>query len=206
MAKRRAARDPALDRLQTEARQVLHRLREQVRTKWNRDLPLEELLSDRWERARKLRFGEGASVHQSSYVYGDVAVGPNTWVGPFTLLDGSGGLRIGGYCSISAGVQIYTHDSVRWALSRGASPYERAAVEIGDCCHIGSHTVVLKGVTIGEHSVVGACSLVNTDIPPYTVAFGVPCTPAGRVEIGPGGAIRFVGRRRPAAGRRRPRR
>jgi acetyltransferase-like isoleucine patch superfamily enzyme len=162
-------------------RGVYDALRSEMREKWHRDLPLEELLFDRWERARQLGFGEGASIYHNSYVYGDVQVGEHTWIGPFTLLDGSGGLRIGSNCSISAGVHIFTHDSVQWALSGGAAPYERAPVSIGDCCYIGSQTVIAKGVTIGDHCVVGACSFVNRDLPPFTIAAGSPCRPTGRV-------------------------
>lgn len=182
---------PDDDRVE-ELRRIYDLLRAETRERWNRDLPLDELLFDRWERARSLGFGEGSSVYHSSYVYGDVRVGPNTWIGPFTVLDGTGGLQIGRNCSISAGVHIYTHDTVRWAVSGGAAPYEHAPVEIGDCCHIGSHTVVAKGVRVGERSVVGACSFVNRDVPPFSVAAGSPCRRIGRVELGTDGGVEFV--------------
>lgn len=158
-------------------------LRDEMRSRWNRDLPFDELLFDRWERAKYLGFGEGTSVYHSSYIYGDVKVGSNTWIGPMTVLEGSGGLTIGSNCSISAGVKIFTHDSVQWAVSGGKAAYEKAPVTIGDCCYIGSQTVIAKGVTIGAHSVIGACSFVNEDVPPYTIAAGAPCRPRGRVTI-----------------------
>jgi acetyltransferase-like isoleucine patch superfamily enzyme len=41
-------------------------------------------------------------------------------------------------------------------------------------CKIGSHSVVMPGVTIGENSIIGAFSFVNRDIPPNVLAFGVP--------------------------------
>ena len=167
-------------------------LRSSVRTKWQRDLPFEELLFDRWERARSLGFGEGTSIYHNSYIFGDVAVGEGTWIGPFVMLDGSGGLSIGSHCSISTGVHIYTHDTVRWALSGGKADYERAPVRIGDCCHIGGQVVIAKGVTIGDHCVIGAGSFVNRDIPPYTIAVGTPCRPIGRVEINTDDEIRFI--------------
>ena len=167
-------------------------LQRKMRDQWDRDLPLDELLFDRWERARNLGFGEGASIYHLSYVYGDVKVGEKTWGGPFTLLDGTGGLEIGAYCSISAGVHIYTHDTVRWALSRGAVEPERAPVRIGDCTYIGSQAVIRKGVTIGDHCVIGAGAFVDRDIAPYTVAAGVPCRPIGRVVVDDGGGIRLA--------------
>ena len=149
-------------------------LRNDMQEKFQRDLPLEELLFDRWERAEKLGFGKGTSIYHSSYVYGDVRVGQNTWIGPFTILDGTGVLEIGSYCSISAGVQIYTHDSVKWAVTGGKLPYEHAPVRIGDRCYVGPNTVISKGVTIGDGSIVGASSLVVSDIPAKSKAWGRP--------------------------------
>jgi acetyltransferase-like isoleucine patch superfamily enzyme len=181
-----------LEQLVQQARDVYTRLRDEVRSRWQRDLPLEELLFDRWERARSLGFGEGASIYHNSYVYGDVRVGEGTWVGPMTMLDGTGGLTIGSHCSISSGVQIYTHDTVKWAVSGGKAKYEHAPVVVSDCCYLGSNTVVVKGVTIGDHCVIGACSLVNRDLPPNTLAFGVPCRPRGRVELSADGEVRLV--------------
>jgi acetyltransferase-like isoleucine patch superfamily enzyme len=172
--------------IEDDLRELHERLDREMRERWNRSLPLQELLSDRWQRAEALEFGDGASIYASSYVYGDVRVGARTWIGPFTLLDGSGGLRIGENCSISAGVQIYTHDSVAWALSGGVAEYERAPVSIGDCCHIGAQTIIVKGVSIGDHCVIGATSFVNRDVPPFTIAAGSPCRSIGRVQIADG--------------------
>lgn len=164
-------------------------LRADMAERFRRDLPFEELLTDRWERARNLGFGEGTSIYQSSYVYGDVRVGRETWIGPMTLLDGSGGLVIGNGCNLSAGVQVYTHDTVLRVLSEGAIEAARAPVTIEDHCHLGAQAVVVKGVTIGNHSVVGACAFVNRDVPPYTVVAGVPARPIGKVVVDSDGNV-----------------
>lgn len=149
-------------------------LRADMQKKFQRDLPLDELLFDRWERARTLGFGKGTSIYHNSYVYGNVSVGENTWIGPFTILDGTGGLMIGSFCSISAGVQIYTHDSVKWAITGGKAPYDRAPVKIGDRCYIGPNSIISKGITIGNECTIGAGSLVLSDIPPKSKAWGCP--------------------------------
>lgn len=81
--------------------------RDEVDARFHRTLPLGDYVVDRWEKARSLGFGEGTSIYDSSLVLGDVRVGARTWIGPFTVLDGSGGLEIGDTCSVSAGVQIY---------------------------------------------------------------------------------------------------
>ncbi len=171
----------------------LHKkLRDEIMGRWKRCLPFNEELFDRWERARFLKFGEGSNIYDTSLVIGDVKVGENTWVGPFTILDGSGGLTIGSFCSISSGVQIYTHDSVKWALSGGKEDYEYNPVEIGDCCYIGPLTVITKGSTIGHHCLIGANSLVNTNIPENSIAIGSPCRIIGKVKVKEDETIDFM--------------
>jgi acetyltransferase-like isoleucine patch superfamily enzyme len=101
-------------------------------------------------------------------------VGKETWIGPNTVLDGSGGLTIGEFCSISAGVQIYTHDTVQWALSGGKVGPALSEVRIGNNCYVGPNTVISRGVSIGDGCVIGACSFVNIDVPAGSRAWGIP--------------------------------
>jgi acetyltransferase-like isoleucine patch superfamily enzyme len=54
-------------------------------------------------------------------------------------------------------------------------------VVIGDHCWVASDVTVLRGVEIGEQSVVGARSLVTKSMPPHTLALGVPATPSGTI-------------------------
>lgn len=157
-----------------ELRDLLAQQQLQVRERWNRSLPFGDYIVDRWQKARELGFGEGSSIYDSALVFGDVRVGRNTWIGPFTVLDGSGSLEIGDNCSISAGVQIYTHDTVKWATSGGLEQSQRAPVVIGSRCYIGPNTIVSKGITIGDGCVIGANSLVNRDIPTGMKAWGTP--------------------------------
>lgn len=175
-AEDRALGSPALLR---QLRDLWQSLQKQVDSEWDRSLPLGDYIIDRFEKARRLGFGEGSSIYDSSLVLGDVSVGNGTWIGPFTVLDGSGGLTIGSHCSISAGVHVYTHDTVAWAVSGGKSDPERSPVRIGSRCYIGPHTVIAKGVVIGDGCVIGAGSLVLEDIPAGSKAFGVPCRVAG---------------------------
>jgi acetyltransferase-like isoleucine patch superfamily enzyme len=155
------------------------RLQERVDGRWDRTLPFGDYFVDRWEKARRLGFGEGTSIYDSALVLGDVKVGKGTWIGPFTVLDGSGGLTIGDHCSISAGVHLYTHDTVRRALSGGVADIERAPTSIGSRCYIGPHSVVVKGVTVGDGCVIGANSLVMEDVPAGSRAFGNPSRVVG---------------------------
>ncbi len=160
---------------------ILWQLIKGKKNEFNRMLPFGDYFIDRWEKAQFLGFGKGTSIYDSAIVIGDVKVGSNTWIGPNVILDGSGGLEIGSNCSISAGVQIYSHDSVKWAISGGKERYEYAKTIIEDNCYIGPYVVIQKGVRIGRGSVIGAFSLLDKDIPPNSKAFGIPVQVVGKV-------------------------
>ena len=80
-------------------------------------------------------------------------------------------------------MQIYTHDTVDWAVSGGEREAARAPTRIGSRCYIGPMTVVAMGVSIGDGCIIGAHTLVLDDVPAGSKAWGVPCRvqgPAGR--------------------------
>jgi acetyltransferase-like isoleucine patch superfamily enzyme len=155
-------------------RAKLSALRQEMFDKHNRHVSIGDLLSDRWETAHFYGFGEGSSCYDNVLILGQVTVGKNTWVGPNVILDGSGGLEIGDYVSVSAGVQIYTHHTVDWSTSLGKNEVRRQATKIGNGVYIGPNSVIQMGVTIGDGCVIGAMSFVNCDIAPNQVVFGVP--------------------------------
>lgn len=156
-------------------RRLLDRERRETAERWSRSLPTGEYFNDRWNRAETLGFGDGASIYDSSLVLGDVKVGSHTWIGPFVVPDGSGELRIGQHCSISAGVQIYSHNTVRLATSGGRDEIERAPTLIGSNVYIGPNSVIAMGVCIGDGAVIGANNFFNLDIPTNCRAWGNPC-------------------------------
>ncbi len=158
------------------------KMAELFRDKYNRSLPFNELLFDRWERAQALGFGAGSSIYDSSLVFGKVLVGANTWIGPNTILDGSGELTIGDNCSISANVQLYTHDSVEWAVSGGVAPYKYQETTIGNNCYIGPNTVIAKGVVLGDGCIVGANSFVNKSFDAGSKIGGNPAKLINKIE------------------------
>ncbi|WP_022722487.1 DapH/DapD/GlmU-related protein [Rhodopseudomonas sp. B29] len=142
---------------------------------FNRRVSVGDLLSERTDNAADYGFGEGTTMYDNVLVLGRVHVGRHTWIGPGCILDGSGGgLRIGDHCSISAGVQIYTHQTVRRSVSMGVEPIEYAPTSIGNGVYLGPNVVIQMGVNIGDRAVVGANSFVNRDIGPGLRAFGTP--------------------------------
>jgi len=155
-------------------RALLSDLRRQIKEKHQRHVSVGDLLTDRWEIARSYGFGENTSCYDNVLILGAVSVGKNCWIGPNVVLDGSGGLTIGDYVDISAGVQIYSHSTARRVTSAGVDPVEYAPTRIGSRVYIGPQSVIEKGVTIGDNVTIGAMSFVNRDIPDGAKAWGVP--------------------------------
>jgi acetyltransferase-like isoleucine patch superfamily enzyme len=54
-------------------------------------------------------------------------------------------------------------------------------VVIENDCWIGQNAVILKGVRVGHHSIVGANAVVTRDVPPYTIVGGIPAKRIGTV-------------------------
>ena len=111
------------EQLYAEFKTLLVLLRKRMKAKHNRHVSLGTLLYDRWELARDYGFGEGTSVYDDCLILGDVSVGKQCWIGPYTILDGGHSpLTIGDYVDIGAGTHIYTHNTIERALSGHRSP------------------------------------------------------------------------------------
>lgn len=153
---------------------VFFNKRDLIKKEYNRVLPFGDYFSDRWEKAKYLGFGEGTSVYDNVIIIGNVSVGKNTWIGPNVILDGSGGLEIGDNCSISTGVQIYSHDSVKWAISGGTEEYEYDKTIIESNCYLGPNVIISKGIIIKKGTIIGANSFVKSSFPEASKIAGNP--------------------------------
>lgn len=86
-------------------------------------------------------------------------------IGAFTYINAKNGVII------EDNVQVGSHCSI---YSESTIDGKEGKVVLKKNCKIGSHTVIMPNIIVGENSVIGAFSLVNKDIPPNVVAFGVP--------------------------------
>jgi acetyltransferase-like isoleucine patch superfamily enzyme len=94
------------------------------------------------------------------------------------------GIRIRREALIGSGVIIYDSDfhDLHPARRRGGRP-AMAPVEIGRNAFIGDRAIILKGVTIGADAVVGAGSVVTTDVPAGVVVAGNPARVVRELEV-----------------------
>ncbi len=111
-------------------------------------------------------------------------IGNYVHIASFVSVTGGGDFIIEDFAGISAGTRIVTgtDDFDGGSLTGPTVPPEfrrvvRSFVHIGRHAIIGTNVVVHPGVTIGQGAAVGSCSLVTGDVPPWTVAWGVPCRP-----------------------------
>jgi carbonic anhydrase/acetyltransferase-like protein (isoleucine patch superfamily) len=93
-------------------------------------------------------------------------------------LSSKASLEIGERVWIGPGSRVFDADQHGLDADR---PEQIAPVAIGDHCWIAADTTILRGVTIGPHSVVGARSLVTRSIPSHSLAFGHPAAVHGPV-------------------------
>lgn len=106
----------------------------------------------------------------------NISIGKETFIGSDVCITGPGDIRIGERCLIAAHCGIYANnhrfENIDQPIqSQGIS---RQGIFIDDDCWLGHAVTVLDGVTIGKGSVIGAGAVVTKDIPPYSVAVGVP--------------------------------
>ena len=182
--------DDELKSLWLQLQELHFKLRDHTYSTYHRTNPFVEDLFD-WKEKGRFWGGKEVTIYDSTTINGDVTIGDNTWLGPFCALDGTGGLSIGKYCSISAGTYILTHDTVKWALSGGKASYEYSPVTIGNYCFIGIHAVITRGVNIGDHCVVGAGAVVTKDVPDFSIVAGLPARRIGEVCLTEDGQVRL---------------
>ncbi|MBN1423003.1 hypothetical protein JXA88_00465 [Candidatus Fermentibacteria bacterium] len=93
------------------------------------------------------------------------------------LVHAAGPVRLGRYCMLAARcylVGVGNHGMDRTDIPMMAQHVASQGITLDDDVWLGAHVVILDGVTIGQGSVVGACSMLAKDLPPCSVAVGAP--------------------------------
>jgi acetyltransferase-like isoleucine patch superfamily enzyme len=122
---------------------------------------------------------DGALLNASE---GFVHVGDRSWIGPFCVIYGNGGVRIGRDVMVAAHSCItsvgHRHDLLHIPMM--AQGIEVGPVTIADDVWIGMNCTILPGVTIGRGAIVAAGAVVRNDVAPFTIVGGVPAREIGR--------------------------
>ena len=163
----------------------------------------------RWQTPRRIRLGQRVMVGQGcfldahsltgrivleddvwlspgcyivAYREAEVRIGAHAYLGHRCLLYGHGGIEIGRDALLANDVQLIcgNHTFARRDVPIRAQPTVERPIVIGDDVWLGSSVIVLGGVTIGRGAVVGAGAVVTHDLPPYSLARGVPARVVGQ--------------------------
>jgi acetyltransferase-like isoleucine patch superfamily enzyme len=129
--------------------------------------------------SKGITIGAGCEIKKFSTLdasTGYIEIGQYSSINSFCSVSGHGGLKIGSSVRIASHVVIlsssHNFDDINSSiLSQGVSG---SKTEVGDDVWIGSHVIVLGGVTIGSHSIIAAGSVVTKDVPEYSIVGGVP--------------------------------
>lgn len=159
------------------------------------------------ELARREAFAKGPLYGEVLQMLdeGRLEIGPHVLFEPGVWLTGSGTIRIGGGSFLNLGVQVAAVDRVeigehcmfangclitdgnhRFDDPERPVPWQgftsKGPTRIGDNVWCGANVVVTSGVTIGERCVIGANSVVTTDLPPFSIAAGAPARVLRTIE------------------------
>ncbi len=124
-----------------------------------------------------------------------IRIGPRTRFAPHVHIGAAGLVEIGAECGIGSYTWITDHDHDTSDPRNSVVAHKRIRISptvIEDGVYIGERVAILRGVRIGRGSVIGTNSVVLHDVPPYSIAAGVPARVIKRFDPELGAWIRVA--------------
>jgi acetyltransferase-like isoleucine patch superfamily enzyme len=128
----------------------------------------------------KVTVGRFSMIRPTNFYGGELGeglkVGDNSNIGPYCYIGCSGYIEIGNNVMMSPRVGLYAenHNFERADIPMKSQGITRQSIVIEDDCWIAANSIIVAGVRIGKGSVIAAGSVVTKDVPPYSIAAGVP--------------------------------
>lgn len=127
----------------------------------------------------KIEIGDNVYIGHCTILKGyfqkTMVIGEGAWIGQQCFLHSAGGIIIGRNVGLGPAVKIISSqhecNGIKPIL-HSTIKFEKVTIE--DNCDIGIGAIILPGVTIGQGSQIGAGAVVSKDIPPLSIAVGVP--------------------------------
>ncbi|GJE16526.1 sugar O-acetyltransferase [Methylobacterium marchantiae] len=110
----------------------------------------------------------------------NISIGANVFLNFNCLILDCTTVTIGDRTQIGPGVQILTADHPREAEAREAGMEFARPIAIGRNVWIGGGALILPGVTVGDHAIIGAGAVVTRDVAPGATVVGNPARPVSR--------------------------
>jgi acetyltransferase-like isoleucine patch superfamily enzyme len=132
-----------------------------------------------------VRIGENSIISEDTWINVNyrgeenvsVIIGNNSFIGRRNFFTSGDLIKIGDYCLTGVDCKflgsghIYNSPFIPYITS---GTTEDGLIEIGSNCWVGANVTILKNVKIGYGSIIGASTVVNRDIPPFSVIVGNP--------------------------------
>ena len=142
-------------------------------------------------RAGRLEVGEGTLFEPNVWLTAPgparIRIGAGTFLNMGVMVAAVDLVEIGDHCMLANGCFV-TDGAHRFDDPDKPVPWQgfttKGPTRIGDNVWCGANVVITSGVTIGERAVIGASSVVTSDIPPRTVAAGAPAKPVREIDYG----------------------
>lgn len=129
----------------------------------------------------RIRIGNNVRIDDFCILSGHISLGSNIHISPYVVLYGANGIELDDFTGISARTTIYSAmddfsgDYLIGPIHpEGTTNVTGGKVILKRYCQIGAHCLIFPNITIGEGSVVGACSMVNKSLAPWGIFFGIP--------------------------------
>ncbi len=124
-------------------------------------------MQERFKNWKKPKIEEGKLTKYNWLVQNKkgLELGRKTDIGAFTYINAKNGVVIEDLVQIGSHCSIYSVSTI---------DKKEGKITLKKNCKIGSHSLIMPEVIVGENSIVGAFSFVNKDIPSNTLAYGIP--------------------------------
>ena len=107
---------------------------------------------------------------------GYIHVGNHSALGPYVVVYGQGGVKIGSYCMIATHSTLVASNHIYSSVEKPIKLQGTKAIGInlGDDIWIGANVVIQDGITLGKGVIVGSSALVRNSFPEYSIIAGIP--------------------------------
>ena len=120
------------------------------------------------------KIGVNTKIVGPIYIYGNIIIGENTWVGKNFTVNGNGTVIIGNNCDIAPEVIFQTGGHSIGSHEHRAGEGKLFTQTVGNGVWIGGRTTIFNDIQIGDGAVIAGCSCVTKDVKPDVIVGGVP--------------------------------
>ena len=133
---------------------------------------------------KTISIGSHVRIDDFCILSGEITIGNYVHISAYSALYGGGGIIIEDFCGISPRCTLLSASDdfsgehmISPMVPKEITAVKREKIHMKKYSQLGTNTTILPGVSIETGTVTGACSLVNHNLPSWTICWGIPCIP-----------------------------